>query len=188
MATVPSRHEQLLGQLVELFLSEGIRDLTLADLAARLHCSKSTLYALGPSKEQLVVVAVRSFFRTATVHVEERTAAEPDPAARIPAYLRAVADALRPASEQFMSDLLAHPAARDVYRRNTEIAAERVRQLIADGVAAGTFRDVHATFVADTIAATMERIQRGEVRANTGVGDAEAYDELAALVVEGIRS
>ncbi len=182
------RHEELLDELVQLFLAAGLRDLKLADIAARLRCSKSTLYALGPSKEQLVATAAKRFFRTATAFVEARTAAEPDVARRIAAYLAAVADALRPASEAFMTDLVGHPAAREVYRRNTEIAAARVRALIADGVAAGAFRDVHAAFVADTVAATMVRIQRGEVRAATGLADAAAYDELAALVLDGVRT
>lgn len=187
MAPTP-RHEELLDQLVELFLREGLRDLTLADIAARLHCSKSTLYALGPSKEQLVVVAVRRFFREATAFVEERTAQETSAADRIAAYLGAVADALRPASAAFMADLPAHPAGAEVYRRNTTLAADRVRGLIAEGVAAGEFRDVHAVFVADVVAATMERIQRGEVARATGMRDAEAYDELATLVLQGVRS
>ena len=58
----------------------------------------------------------------------------------------------------------------------------------ADGVAAGEFRAVHAAFVADAVAATMQRIQSGAVLAATGLSDAEAYDQLAALALDGIRS
>jgi AcrR family transcriptional regulator len=168
-------------------LAEGLRDLTLNDLAGRLHCSKSTLYALGSSKEQLIAVAVRRFFRTATDVVEERTAAQPDAPARIVAYLRAVADALAPASPRFMDDLARHPAASEVYRRNTRLAAQRVSELVRDGVQDGSFRGVHAGFVADTVAATMERIQSGETGRATGLTDSQAYAELATLVLNGIR-
>lgn len=185
---VTHRHEELLDQLVELVLAEGLRDLTLNDLAARLRCSKSTLYALGASKEQLIAVAVRRFFKTATAFVEERTAAETDAPARIVAYLRAVADALAPASPRFMADLARHPAAAEVYRRNTRVAAERVGQLVREGVRDGSFRAVHAAFVADTVAATMERIQAGAVAEATGLTDSQAYAELATLVLNGIRS
>ena len=58
----------------------------------------------------------------------------------------------------------------------------------ADGVAAGEFRAVHAAFVADAVAATMQQIQSGAVLAVTGLSDAEAYDRLAALALDGIRS
>ncbi len=188
MASVGSeRRDELLDQLVELFLAEGFRQFTLGDLAARLRCSKTTLYALGVSKEQLTGNAVRHFFRRATAFVEERTAAEQDAAARIVAYLSAVADALRPASATFMADLAEHPVATQVYEQNTAAAAERVRRLIAEGVEGGEFRAVHAEFVGDVVASTMTRIQTGAVLANTGLHDSEAYEELAALVLGGVR-
>ncbi|MGX6447767.1 TetR/AcrR family transcriptional regulator [Patulibacter sp. S7RM1-6] len=182
------RQQELLDGLVALFVAEGFRRFTLGDLTVRLRCSKSTLYALGESKEQLVGNAVVHFFRTATAEVERRTALETDPAARVQAYLTAVADALRPASPAFIEDVAAHPAARQAYARNTRIAARRVRELIDEGVASGAFRAVHAAFVADTVAATMARIQSGDVQRATGLRDAEAYEELATLVLRGVRS
>lgn len=183
-----TRHVELLDELVALFLVEGFRTFTLADLAARLRCSKTTLYALGQTKEQVTVNAVRHFFRNATDNVEAQVARRRTPATRIVAYLRAIGTELHAASPAFMADLAAHAATRDVYERNTAAASERVRGLIADGVAAGEFRAVHAAFVADAVAATMQRIQSGAVLAATGLSDAEAYDQLAALVLDGIRS
>lgn len=171
-----------------LFLAEGFRHLTLSDIAARLRCSKSTLYTLGQTKEQVTVNVVRRFFRDATARVEAATGSHGAQGDRIVAYLRAIGDALRPASAAFMADLAAHAFAREIYQQNTAIAARRVRELIADGVRIGEFRPVHASFVADTVAATMERIQNGAVLAATGLGDADAYDELAALVLEGVQA
>jgi hypothetical protein len=87
-----------------------------------------------------------------------------------------------------MTDLAAHPATRAVYERNTQAAARRVGELIGEGIAAGMFRHVHGAFVADTVAAAMRRIQTGEVLTATGLSDAQAYDELAGLILNGIRS
>ncbi|ABD12611.1 transcriptional regulator, TetR family [Frankia casuarinae] len=188
MPTARTRPEVLLDDLVDLFLAEGFRTFTLAQLAARLRCSKTTLYALGQSKEQLTVNAVRHYFRRATAQVETETAEAASSADRLVAYLAAIGRALRPASPAFRLDLAAHHVAREVYEHNIAAAAARVRQLIGDGVAAGEFRDVHAAFIADTIAATMERIQTGRVLAATGLHDADAYEELASLVLDGIRS
>lgn len=180
--------EALLDELLALLLAEGFARVTLAELAARLRCSKTTLYALGHSKEQLIANALKRFFRTAAERVEARTAEADAAADRIAAYLRAVADELRLASSAFTRDLAASPRAREIYERNTALAARRVAELIAEGVAAGDFRDVHAAFVADTVAATMQRIQTGQVHAATGLRDADAYDELAALVLDGLRA
>jgi AcrR family transcriptional regulator len=182
------RREELLDQLVSLFLAEGFRHLTLDDLSARLHCSKSTLYTLGQTKDQVTVNVVRRFFRAATRQVESAVAAPAPAGERIARYLNAIGDALRPASAAFMADLAAHPFAREIYEQNTAIAARRVRELIAEGVGSGEFRPVHAAFVADTAAVTMARIQSGAVLATTRLADADAYDELAALVLDGIRS
>ncbi|MFG1927112.1 TetR/AcrR family transcriptional regulator [Cryptosporangium sp. NPDC048952] len=182
-----ARRTELLDALVELLLAEGFASFTLDDLAARLHCSKRTLYALASSKEQLVRAAVVHFFRNATVTVEQATAGVSDPAGRIAAYLQAVADALRPASAAFIDDVAAFAPATEIYERNTRAAATRIREFVDDGVAAGAFRDVHTGFVADVVASTMVRIQRREVAATTGLSDAEAYTELAVLVTTGLR-
>ena len=181
-----ARHEQLLGQLVEVLLTEGFAHLTLDDLAARLHCSKRTLYALAGSKEQLVRTAVVHFFRTATSRVEAALAAPTEPAERLIAYLRAVAAELAPASAQFFDDVAAFPPAAEVYERNTRAAAGRVQQLIREGVAQGAFREVDTAFTADVITSVMVRIQQRQVAASTGLDDAAAYEQLSGLLLRGL--
>ncbi|AEH11487.1 MULTISPECIES: TetR/AcrR family transcriptional regulator [Protofrankia] len=181
-----SRQSDLFDRLVEIFLREGFAHFTLADLAARLRCSKSSLYALAHSKEQLAVAVVVHFFRTAAAEVERRVAGVTDPGARVGTYLAAVAEELKPASEAFRRDLAAFPPARDVYELNTRIAAARIRTLVAEGVADGAFRDVHASFVGHVATLAMVAIQQGEVAGVTGLSDADAYAELAKLLLHGI--
>src|SRR5690349_11336691 len=135
-----ARQRELIGQLMDLFLSEGFVQLTLDDVAARLGCSKRTLYALAESKEQLAVRTVRYFFKQATEQVESAIARTRSPAARVTRYLEAVAEALRPAGNQFRRDLANSAATREVYEQNTLAAAARVRELIDDGIRAGAFR------------------------------------------------
>ena len=180
------RQAELLDHLEELFLAEGFARFTLEDLAVRLHCSKSTLYALADSKEQLALRVVRHFFRKATEAVEAQTGRETDPGLRVVAYLSAVARALAPAGAAFHRDLEAFPPGWETYERNTAMAAERVRELITEGVAQGRFREVHPALVADTVTTLMFRIGRGDTARATGLDDAAAYRELAALLLHGI--
>src|SRR4051795_4061006 len=180
------RQAELLDQLEGLFLAEGFARFTLEDLAVRLHCSKSTLYALAGSKEQLAHRVIRHFFRKATAAVEAQTATETDPALRVTAYLTAVARALAPARPAFHRDLDSFPPGRAVYEQNTAAAAERVRQLLDEGVAAGRFREVHPALIADTVTTLMFRIGRGDTARATGRDDAAAYRELALLLLHGI--
>ena len=185
-AGLTRRRAQLLDQLEALFLAEGFARFTLEDLAVRLHCSKSTLYTLAGSKEQLALRVIRHFFRQATDAVEAETAGETDPALRVTAYLTAVARALVPATPAFHRDLDSFPPGRAVYEQNTAAAAERVRQLIDEGVSAGRFRAVHPALIADTVTTLMFRIGRGDTARATGLDDAAAYRELAALLLHGI--
>jgi len=135
-----------------------------------------------------VQAATVHFFRTATESVETRVSAVSGARDRIAAYLEAVGTALDPASDQFMADLDAFAPARATYETNTRIAARRVRELIAEGVEAGEFRDVHAAFAAELVATVMVQIQQRVVRGNTGLDDAAAYRELAAILTGGIQA
>ncbi|MFC8526187.1 TetR/AcrR family transcriptional regulator [Nocardia sp. NPDC057227] len=187
-AFATARRTELFDELLALFLAEGFAHLTLDAIAARLRCSKSTLYTLAGSKEQLVTAATVHFFKRATDAVEASVARADGPRERIAAYLTAVGTALAVASERFMADLDAFAPARAVYERNTGIAARRVQQLIDDGVATGDFRGVHAAFAAELAATMMVRIQQGGVRAGTGLDDAAAYRELASILTNGISA
>ncbi|MCF3941009.1 TetR/AcrR family transcriptional regulator [Gordonia sp. Z-3] len=182
------RRDDLFNRLLTLLLAEGFAQLGVADLATRLRCSKSTLYTLAGSKEQLVVATVTQFFRTATTQVESAVAGAVTARDRVITYLVAVGDALAPASEAFMTDLHAFGPTRELYERNTAAAALRVQGLISEGVAAGEFRDVDAAFAADMAASMMSRIQRREVAATTGLDDASAYRQLASILTVGIAA
>ncbi|WP_315771245.1 TetR/AcrR family transcriptional regulator [Rhodococcoides kroppenstedtii] len=191
-AHATARRAELFDAVVALFLADGFAHLTLDEIAGRLHCSKSTLYTLAPSKDELVVAAVRHFFRAATDAVDAADRAASDAggervtARRLAAYLGAVGEALAPASESFVSDLAAFEPTRSVYERNTAAAADRVRAIIDDGARAGDVRDVHATFVADVAASVMVSIQTRALARRTGLDDATAYRELADLLTRAV--
>ncbi|MGI5488958.1 TetR/AcrR family transcriptional regulator [Microtetraspora malaysiensis] len=183
-----ARQSDLLERLVALLTAEGFASFTLDDLAERLRCSKTTLYQLAGSKQDLVKEAVKHYFRGAAEEIEKRVAATTAPADRVLVYLETVAEQLRPLSRRFLDDMADFRPAREVYEANTRLAADRVRQLIAEGVAAGAFREVHAAFVGEVAAATMRQIQQGEVGARTGLSDSEAYAQLASLIVYAVSS
>ena len=181
-----ARRRALLDELTDLFLAEGFAAFSLADLAARLRCSKTTLYLVATSKEQIVVATVRNFYRGAAERIESRVAASRGPAARLRTYLDGVAAELEPASDAFYADVLTFPPAHEAYRENTLHAARRVRELVDEGVRAGVLRPAHAAFVAAAVAQVMTAIQRGDIAEATGLNDAEAYRELSDLLLSAL--
>ncbi|WP_203336285.1 TetR/AcrR family transcriptional regulator [Nocardioides limicola] len=176
------RQVDLLERLVALLAAEGFADFTVDDLAARLRCSKTTLYALAPTKQELVVEVVKQYFRAAVPVVEARVQEADDATGRVQGYLAGVADYLTPLSRRFMEDLSAFGPAAEVYRQHTVAAATRIRELIEAGVEGGEFRTVNASFVGEMVAVTMFEIQRGEAFSRLDMSDADAYAELASLM------
>ncbi len=183
-----ARQTELFNQLVSLFLAEGFADFTMDGAAARLMCSKSTIYALASSREQLIKAVVVFFFNRAAEEVEREVARETDPGERIAAYLRGVGGQLRAASTAFMDDIAACPTASEAYGQNTRIAAARVRAMIDEGVQQGAFRPVPAAFVAEVVSSVMVDIQQGHYAESITLTDAEAYDALSALVLKGVSA
>ncbi|GAA4129531.1 TetR/AcrR family transcriptional regulator [Nocardioides fonticola] len=179
-----ARRAELLDGLIEVMLREGFAGLSLDDLAARLQCSKSTLYAVAASKEQLIAAAVREFFRRATERVEARAAAEPDATERIRAYLDAIAAELAPATPTFLADVDAFAPTREIYDRNTSAAAARVADLVAAAARPG--RPVDAAFVGAVAAAVMPAIQHGRLGWGAPHDHAAAYSALADLILAGL--
>ncbi len=181
-----ARQQALLAELEELFLAKGFAAFTLDDLAAQLSCSKSTLYTLAASKEQLATLVVRRFFKGAARTIEERIEGKTSVRDVIATYLAGVSDQLRRASAEFMRDIAEFAPARAEYESNSRAAAERISSFIDDGVRDGTFRDVHATLIAQFVGVLIEAIQTGVVADRAGVSDAEAYTALAELLLDGL--
>ncbi|TDQ04504.1 TetR family transcriptional regulator [Labedaea rhizosphaerae] len=181
-----ARHQALLEQLEELFLAEGFASFTLDDLAARLRCSKSTLYALADSKEQLAVTVVSRFFHNAASRIERRVAGEDDPRKVIGRYFEGISEELGVASEQFITDVAGTAATRTIYESRAREAARRIREFLAEGARIGVFRDVHTELVAQMVSLVIESIQTGELRSRVRVTDAEAFAGLRDLLLEGV--
>jgi AcrR family transcriptional regulator len=158
------RQWELLDQLQGVFLAEGFAPFTMEDLAVRLHCSKATLYALAPSKEQLAVTVLRHYFAGAAARVEASIVGVADVRERIGRYLASVGTEMRLASPELIADLE------------------------AEGVANDIFGDVNAAFLAEVISATLAAIQRGDVRRRTGLSDAESFTELSSLVLRALTT
>ncbi|MGH3862881.1 TetR/AcrR family transcriptional regulator [Actinokineospora sp.] len=183
-----ARQAALLEELLALFLREGFAESTLDDFAARLHCSKSTLYALAPSKEQLARKVVGHFFRGATERIEKDVAAARDARDRVVRYLVGAGSEMSRATAKFVADVAAFPSTRRVYERNAQAAAARIRAFIQEGVAEGLFRDVHTRLVGEMVGWLIEGIQTGVLGARAEVSDAEAFAALADLVLGGLDS
>lgn len=179
------RRDGLIDRLIDYFLEHGFFDTSISELASELKCSKTTLYSIADSKEQIIVAVVRAFFRRAAVHVEERIASVNSPGDRIRAYLVAISEELAPASETFFRDVDMFSPTREIYHANTRFAARRVQELVRDAVPETS--KTEALFVGTVAGQIMEAIHRGDIGDATGLDDSAAYGALARLIVAGVK-
>jgi len=176
-----TRTPALLDELLAVMLAEGFMHLSMADVARRLRCSKTTLYGVASSKEQLFIAAVRTFFRAATERVEASLARSTAPMERIGAYLEAISVELAPATPAFFADVDAFAPVREIYRDNTRAAASRVQDLVREAAPAAD-----ASFVGAVAGLVIESIHRGDIRASTDLDDSAAFRSLADLIIAGL--
>lgn len=182
----PARREEILAGLESMLLTDGFSTLTIDDIATRLHCSKSTLYCIASSKEQVVVAVLRRFFRQTTAAVESEVEAIDDPGRRVATFLASVGARMHRMSTVCYHDVVSHTATDEILRLNAQACARRVRELIGDGIEAGVFRPVHAGFVAEAARLIIEGIVHGRLLDQTGLTAGEASVELSALVLNAL--
>ncbi|AXG81438.1 TetR/AcrR family transcriptional regulator [Streptomyces paludis] len=180
------RRDELLGRVQAIVLAEGFARLTVDTLAARLQCSKSTLYAVSSSRHHLVATALKNFFRDAAEQVEREVATVADPAQRIAAYLAAVGTQMRRMSVACYADMLDDDTTREIYTVNSLAATSRVRGMIHAGVESGDFRSVHAEFVSRAVGLLIDGIHSRELLDSTGLSSGDAFIELSDLVLAAV--
>ncbi|MBB6627574.1 TetR/AcrR family transcriptional regulator [Nocardioides sp. KIGAM211] len=181
-----TKRERMLSQLEEIFLAEGFSALTTDELCKRLRCSKSTLYGVAGSREQINQAVVRHFFARSTEAIEADVSSATDPGTRILEYLAGVGKAMNRNSPSFYADMVSYPPTAEIYRLNSRAASRRVQAMIEDGVGAGVFRSADAALASLTVAHLMDGVQSGEVLEATGLSAGEAFAELGELLVHGL--
>ncbi|WP_131736912.1 TetR/AcrR family transcriptional regulator [Actinomadura roseirufa] len=182
-----ARGRELLDELEALFLEEGFAKFTVAQLAARLRCSRRTLYELAPSKGELVLIVLDRRLRRFGRISEQKVAGIDDPLERIDAFLHVGASEPKRSTLRLLEDIEGFPAARrlmaDHYRRTTGL----LRELLEEGMRRDRVRPLRAAVVAEIIDAALDRLQDPGLLRSQGITYQEAVIELATLLRKGIE-
>lgn len=179
------RQRELFDTLLATFLEEGFDQFTMDGAAQRFHCSKSTLYALGRTGDDVIRRVLVSFFREVARRTDLALTSHRSPSLAMQAYFEAIAAAMEPASPIFMKDVATNPAARRIYETNTRSATNKIRDLLERGIGAGEFRPLPLDMTAHFIEVMLEHIQQGDITETT---PSQAYAELGQLVLSGVRA
>lgn len=186
--SLTERQRELLDELGRVF-EDGFADLTMASLAGRLNCSLRTLYALAPSRDELVLTVVdRNLWR---VGRGARDAVRPDMSAleALRSYLEAATFAVSSITEGFARDLAAVPAAQRLNDGHDQYIFNVTRTLLELAVERGEVSgDVDTAAVALVLAGLGRRFSQPDVIPMLRSSPKEAADEVVDLVFQGLRA
>ena len=176
----------LLDELERLFVAEGFAHLSVADLAARLRVSRSTLYRLATGKQELAELVISRMFDRMDESGRAALEKSADPAAQVAACLGNGTALVRTGGLEFSRDLVANPGTRAICDRRQALVMAALEGLVEDGVRSGGFRPVPAAVVVQVADAAHTRLRDAAVLAALGMTHAEAIDALTGILLDGI--
>lgn len=186
IARAADRRGILIGQLERIFLEEGFRDLTVDDLAARLKCSKRSLYQMAGSKQELFLLILEQFLDRIR-HLGNRGALEhDDPELRVAAYMEPGYLESRRASRRFVEDIRSFRAAALMLESHQRERMATLRDIVEDGIRRGKFRKVNSFLVAEAYLATIAKIDDPEFLRRADLGFGEALTALFDFLAYGL--
>jgi AcrR family transcriptional regulator len=180
------RQEEILDQLEGIVVRSGFRHLTLLDLTSELRCSRTILYALAPTKEELALLVIDRFLGRLGSEMGRAVARAKGPRDQMAAALDTLASLIGPVSRRFFEDIELYGPARALHLRHTNAAAARLRAIISAGTEQGAFNAVDALFAAEVISLVLSGISDGSLLDRTGLTSAEAVGQLKHMAFDGL--
>jgi AcrR family transcriptional regulator len=182
------RREELLDGVMAIIAARGFSQVRTAELARELHCSESSLYRIAPSKDSLVVLAIRRWGELTLGALEARASEGKTASERARAYFRAGAESTRPLSLAFYADVERFESTRLVWWSGVvEPYLGRFVELVHLAEEAGEVRPVNARFFAEVLRGISFVTRSERVLQATGLTHEQAVLEVDSLLWDGIR-
>jgi AcrR family transcriptional regulator len=186
--SVEARREQLLDQLEEIYIADGFRSSRVGQLASRLRCSRSTLYALAPSKEALIVLSVERLIERANVDARCAAATQRSAMAKIATFITAMSNWMVRISPQFWEDVRSFEPTAALFAEKRAIGSQTVTRYLDEGVASGEFRQANTVFLGHVIWLASSAARDPDVLERAGLDSGQAILEVRDLLAQGVQA
>lgn len=182
-SSVTKREAELRATLQDIILADGFSRLSVSEMAQRLGCSKRTIYELAPTKNELVLDAIASFFATLREDADRASAQCSEPADKIFEYLQVGVRAAQRLGPVIIADIDKWEPARRLWQEHMRLRVEGLRLLIEAGIAAGVFRDLSPPLVAEMVFAGISRLREPDFYRASDLSLSEAFDEFYRMLL-----
>lgn len=180
----PKRQGLLLDELERVFREEGFAHLSVGEMASRLQASRSTLYGLAPTKEQLIRLVVSRMFVQLEKETDTALADALTTADKMTARIRC--GTVLTGSPAINSDLESCPKATAI--RDEYLASDRkaLADLIENQEEDGASQPVPTALVMQVVDAAQARLRDPDVLKEIGMTCEQAAGYLASMLLHGI--
>lgn len=178
--------EEFFDALTHLLLTEGVKGLTVGEIAARLHCSRRRLYDIAQTKEEIFCAVVQRFFDSLLRQGEALIHREQDLMTALAAYLDVGVQAASRIGVQFLKDVEDSAVARGIFDHYQQVRTLRLSQLIDDGVHQGVFAPCHGLVVSELILGAALRLRRPAFLAQANLTLEDAFQEFYRVLLGGL--
>lgn len=182
-----ARQQGLLDELEAKLIRDGLGDLTMAEMAASVGCSLRTLYAIAPSKDELLLVlADRGLHRIGRAAIE---ALDPEMPAleALRTYLRIANEAVRPQTLTLSADVARVAGVSRVIDAHETYLSAIAQSLLDRAVAEGQIEPVDTAAVAHVLAGLGREFARPEVAELVQGSPNETADAITDVILRGLQ-
>ena len=179
-------HEEFLTELAALIKKEASASLSVAEIAARLHCSRRRLYDVAATKEGLLLEVAKWQFQDSIEAGEKAAAAEADPARRLRAYLGAGLRAAETLGTGFLADLQQSDEGRALFDEFQLTRSKGAREILEAGARIGEFKAVNFDIVTEELLGAASRLRNADFLRRANLTIPEAFGEAYELVLQGL--
>ena len=182
-----TRQRELLSELEALVAKEGLSDLTMAEIAARVNCSLRTLYGIAPSRDELVLTVVdRSLHRIGRAAIGALDASM-SPLDALRAYLRAAHEAVQPTTAAFAREFVGVPGADRLVDAHQGYVTAVTQSLLDRAVAERQIAPVDTASLAHVLGSLGREFARPEIAELADASPKATADAISDVILRGLE-
>ncbi|HUL39302.1 MAG TPA: TetR/AcrR family transcriptional regulator, partial [Methanomassiliicoccales archaeon] len=179
--------KELLDGVMEIIKTQGFSKVTISEMAAKLHCSASSLYKIAPNKDSLIVLAINQWGELALRDWEARAVQGKTASTRAHLYYRAAVEGVSSWSHDFRNDVNRFESARLAYAKISDNFINRFADLLNEAVEEGEVRSINTKFLANVFRQMALVIRDEQLLSDCGMTHTQALFEVERIIWDGIR-
>ena len=182
------RQRQVLDELDGLVVSDGMAELTMAEIAAEVNCSLRTLYELSPSKDELLLTIVDRRLHRIGRKAHDALDASLSALDALRAYLQAAHEAVQPTTASFALEFADLPGAKRLLDAHEGHVIAVTQSLLDRAVAEAEIPAVDTASVAHVLGGLGREFARPDVAEVAKASPKATADALAEIILRGLES